>query len=548
MAFLASLSIKARLLFGFGVILLLMIILTTLGIQKVGVIDHALTEITDVNSVKQRHAINFRGSVHDRAIAIRDAAIARNSAEINRFEQEINRLSQFYAESEAQMNSMLNSEVMFTSEERRILNEISQIQSQTLPLIGRILAAKKSGENVNALILDEALPAFTSWLSTINEFIDFQEKANQQATPAARHVASGFSDLMIMLTLGALLVSIFVGFLIEKSLRETLGGEPFSAQKALSGIAEGDLSHNLTAECENSMMASLKRMQERLSDTVSSIVNSASEVSQQTNNVSSGSHEIYTTAVEQFDLINEAADKLNTLSSSLSRVSEMAAITEENSTVTVELASQGRDIISETASEMEKISATVNTTVEQIRQLEVRTKKIGGIANTISGISEQTNLLALNAAIEAARAGESGRGFAVVADEVRGLAQRTGEATSEIEAMLNEVQQETAASVSAMEEAQPQVENGKSLTIKATELLHDIDTQASDSLAKVKEVVSVAAEQVNGIDDISTAMQRVSHISENAISVIQANQEATRSLADVSENLKDSVGFFTLKA
>lgn len=79
---------------------------------------------------------------------------------------------------------------------------------------------------------------------------------------------------------------------------------------------------------------------------------------------------------------------------------------------------------------MEKIALTVNSTVEQVKLLEAKTKDIGGILNVISGISEQTNLLALNAAIEAARAGESGRGFAVVADEVRQLAKRTGEATS----------------------------------------------------------------------------------------------------------------------
>ena len=75
----------------------------------------------------------------------------------------------------------------------------------------------------------------------------------------------------------------------------------------------------------------------------------------------------------------------------------------------------------------------VHAAVDQIRQLEARTGEIANIAGVINGISEQTNLLALNAAIEAARAGESGRGFAVVADEVRTLAQRTGDATGQID-------------------------------------------------------------------------------------------------------------------
>ncbi|WP_047863467.1 MCP four helix bundle domain-containing protein, partial [Aliivibrio fischeri] len=77
----SKLTIRARLIIGFGITLFLMLLLTILGIQKVNIIDHTLTEMTDINSVKQRYAINYRGSVHDRAIAIRDIAIARTPQE-----------------------------------------------------------------------------------------------------------------------------------------------------------------------------------------------------------------------------------------------------------------------------------------------------------------------------------------------------------------------------------------------------------------------------------------------------------------------------------
>lgn len=126
MDYLATLTIRRRLTFGFGIILMLMLILTILGIQKVNFIDHTLSEITDVNSVKQRYAINYRGSVHDRAIAIRDIAIAMNDSQISDFEKEIKKLETFYADSERKMKTMMSSGADFSSEEKRILSKIDQ--------------------------------------------------------------------------------------------------------------------------------------------------------------------------------------------------------------------------------------------------------------------------------------------------------------------------------------------------------------------------------------------------------------------------------------
>jgi len=111
--YLSTLKVKTRLGIGFGFILSLLILLTVMGIIKVNFIDHTLSEITDVNSVKQRYAINYRGSVHDRAIAIRDIAMARSPQEINKFEAEINELAHFYSESESKMNQMKSSGVFF---------------------------------------------------------------------------------------------------------------------------------------------------------------------------------------------------------------------------------------------------------------------------------------------------------------------------------------------------------------------------------------------------------------------------------------------------
>lgn len=542
--YLSTMTVRNRLAFGFGAILALMTLLTILGIQKVNSIDKTLAEITDINSVKQRYAINYRGSVHDRAIAIRDVAIARNVQEVMSFEKTIRELESFYTESEQNMERMLASGAPFSSKERDILARIDEIQKHTLPLVEEILTAKKDMQPVTDVVLDQVRPAFITWLDTINEFIDYQEAENQKLTPEARMVAGGFQNLMLILTLISLIVSVVIGVLIERSFRKSLGGEPFVAQSAIKQMAQGDLTNVASNNYHGSILDSLSDMNQKITSIVKNIIGASNSLAGKIEDVSQGSSQVLESATHQARLTQETAQKLDELRHSIDQVSSIATHTEDNSEMTVEFALQGRQVVNEAALEMEKISATVNTTVEQIERLEDRTKQIGSIVNVISEISDQTNLLALNAAIEAARAGESGRGFAVVADEVRSLAQRTGDATSQIATMINEVQTETAASVAAMNTTQPQVENGKAQTQSASELLQNIEQQANDSLKKVKEVALATSSQVTVVGDISNAMGDISQMSSESIEHMQSNDNATNALNELASQLKQEVAYF----
>ena len=534
MNYLSTMTVRNRLAFGFGAILALMTLLTILGIQKVNSIDKTLAEITDINSVKQRYAINYRGSVHDRAIAIRDVAIARNVQEVMSFEKTIRELESFYTESEQNMERMLASGAPFSSKERDILARIDEIQKHTLPLVEEILTAKKDMQPVTDVVLDQVRPAFITWLDTINEFIDYQEAENQKLTPEARMVAGGFQNLMLILTLISLIVSVVIGVLIERSFRKSLGGEPFVAQSAIKQMAQGDLTNVASNNYHGSILDSLSDMNQKITSIVKNIIGASNSLAGKIEDVSQGSSQVLESATHQARLTQETAQKLDELRHSIDQVSSIATHTEDNSEMTVEFALKGRQVVNEAALEMEKISSTVNTTVEQI----------GSIVNVISEISDQTNLLALNAAIEAARAGESGRGFAVVADEVRSLAQRTGDATSQIATMINEVQTETAASVAAMNTTQPQVENGKAQTQSASELLQNIEQQANDSLKKVKEVALATSSQVTVVGDISHAMGDISQMSSESIEHMQSNDNATNALNELASQLKQEVAYF----
>ncbi len=543
-----SMPVQRRLTIGFGFILFLMVILTVLGINKVNFINDTLTEITDINSVKQRHAINFRGSVHDRAIAIRDVVLADNSTSLEGFVEEIEDLDGFYKKSEVQLNQMISGGFSFTPKELKILDRINDIQARTLPMIEQIISLSRQSNHEQARnrLMTEARPAFIDWLGAINEFIDYQEAVNKEATPKAREVADGFQSLMMILSAIAIVIGIIVAKVIERSIICSIGGEPYEAAESLSEMANGNLAVEIQSSTKESLLASLATMKEKLGSIVRDIVHASDELSEQTHTVVAGSSQVFDAAKQQAEMTESATQRLARIREGLGQVSDVAQQTEDNSSSTTDYTLESKNSIELSAQEIERIAQTVEHTVNQIRKLSDTSSKIGSITNVISDISEQTNLLALNAAIEAARAGESGRGFAVVADEVRELAKRTGDATSQIETMILEVQKETAASVSAMEKTQPLVENGRVLTRKTNDLLESIEQQASNSLKNAKLVTSSMAEQIHSLEEISKVMEDINHMSQNSICSLQNNNEATKSLNFLSGKLKSDVAFFSL--
>lgn len=539
-------TINLRLIIGFSVVLLMMVVLTVIGISRVNFIDEQITQITDVNSVKQRYAINFRGSVHDRAIAVRDVVFSRNESELNQDIEDIRRLDVFYQQSADAMRAIMNSNMTVTAEERRIYTAINNIERKTLPLIEQVITAKRNNDSVTAksILLDQARPAFVEWLAIINQFIDYEEAINQQATKETRAVASSFQNWMIILTAIAIAIGSGVAYRISYQVRQAVGGEPKEAAKVVANISHGDLTGEIISCCPNSMMASVEVMQKQLKTTVNSIMASSDELSDRAITVTAGSMQALEAADRQVEQTNHAKNNLDSMSDSIHNVVETVRQTEDNSKTTVELSERGRQAVQNVATEIEKISTTVKATVSQVNVLQERAREIGDIINVIRGISEQTNLLALNAAIEAARAGESGRGFAVVADEVRQLAQRTGDATGEIESMINQVQENTQASVTAMETTVPQVENGLTLTHQANELLNDIQRQADDSLVKVLEVVSATNEQVATISDVSRGMEDITVMSQETSETLKNNASQAELLETLSGKLKQDIDYF----
>ncbi|UXA52843.1 methyl-accepting chemotaxis protein [Xanthomonas prunicola] len=268
MHFFPNLRIGQRLALGFLAIIVLMVILTVVGIQRVRSIDQQLTAINEVNSVKQRYAINFRGSVHDRAIALRDVVLMDDLTNRHAAEQLIDKLAADYARSAQPLDDMLASST--DAKEKHILQQIKAIEQRTLPLITQVRGFRDAGDKLHAEqhLLQEARPAFIAWLASINAFIDLQETKNRAAAKQAVATAGGFATLMVASTIVALLLGAAIAFLLTRSvvlpLRQSL--------RLAERINDGDLrSQDAPTSNDESgqLLRAMQQMQRRLQEVIS---------------------------------------------------------------------------------------------------------------------------------------------------------------------------------------------------------------------------------------------------------------------------------------
>ena len=541
----SKLTLAQRLSLGFGLIVTLMVAVTLFGIQRVGVIDATLTEVNEGATQKQRFAINFRGSVHDRAIAIRDAVLTENNSELNGFLAQIDDLAAFYDNSAAPMRVALNNP-RTTAEERQLMARIETIEEQALAQTEQLITLRQSGsiEASREMLLNEVSASYTEWLNRINAFIDYQEADIQADIGQVQTVAGGFGRIMVLMTALALVASIAISAAIILYLRRTLGAEPEEVSSVIERMASGDLTELSSTRYPNSVMGYLNRMGTQLSETILEVRGAADDLTR-------ASHELQSTADDnnrQIILQSQEAEQMATaisqMAASVREVTEQASQVAGATQNADEEAESGNTTVQQTTEAMLRLADTMENAARQVAAVSSQSGEIESIIAVINGIAEQTNLLALNAAIEAARAGDHGRGFAVVADEVRSLANRTQQSTREISRMIGELQSGSTQASTVMEDSRALAQSTVEQTQHAATALQRIRDQVSALTDMNNQIASASEEQSSVAAEVNQNIERINAATQASSSGSEQVAAASRDLAQLAEQLTKRVGVF----
>jgi twitching motility protein PilJ len=316
----------------------------------------------------------------------------------------------------------------------------------------------------------------------------------------------------------------------------------------MGDLADGDLTvrAQVTEDITGAIADSMNYTIDELRNLVTGVNNAAIQVTQKTAQAQSISAELLGAAERQSKEIEETTTQVLQVSRSISEVSSTA---EEGARVaqrSLAAADKGRSAVQNSISGMNDIREQIQETSKRIKRLGESSQEIGEIVELISDITEQTNVLALNAAIQAASAGEAGRGFSVVAEEVQRLAERSGEATKQIGAIVKTIQADTQDAVAAMEKSTQGVVEGAKLSDAAGQALSEIDF-VTKNLAQLIQTISQATHtQANATNKVAQNMQDILEITRQTTRGTQQAAGSIRDLAAVAQELKSSVSGFKL--
>jgi twitching motility protein PilJ len=232
------------------------------------------------------------------------------------------------------------------------------------------------------------------------------------------------------------------------------------------------------------------------------------------------------------------------MAQSINEVSLSAAQSARVAQQSLAAAEKGATAVQNQIAGMNDIRGQIQETSKRIKRLGESSLEIGEIVELIADITEQTNVLALNAAIQAASAGEAGRGFTVVAEEVQRLAERSGEATKQIEAIVKTIQADTQDAVAAMDKSTQGVVDGARLSDSAGQALQEIERISRELAALIQGISTQTQKQSSSVSDVTRGMQGILKITEETTEGTKQTNVSISQLAKLAQDLRASVAGF----
>jgi len=291
---------------------------------------------------------------------------------------------------------------------------------------------------------------------------------------------------------------------------------------------------------------SLNIMADETAKVLNGVVKIANDVAQAAQQVKTQSDTVIDVASDERRQVEQTAVQLGEASEAMSAITTLAKGCNESADKAIRATENSQQSVLNTIQGITGIRTTIRETEKRIKRLGERSQDISGIVSLINSIAERTHILALNASIYAASAGETGKGFVVIADEIQRLAENSREATSKISTLVNNIQAETADTVTTMNEAISQVVRGTQLAEQAGTTMQETHANTSDLVDKVQQIAEKSNNQARVTHELRDRSELIKESTQKTDAELRDQSEQTDLLVQYSDDLLQAVGVFTL--
>jgi methyl-accepting chemotaxis protein len=512
-----NMKVSSRLALGFGVLLLLLLVLAGGSLLGLSRLNAAVEDVADDKVPKIIALAEWEISVLQSARHMRNVLILEGQEAVNKelasLDEEKKVRKQYLDQLEKTVKSDAGKAALKTIVEFRAAYVVPEDEFMKLAAAGDLAQAKK-------VLLEKARPLQLKYIDAIKKMLDHEKNMTDKAALEAAQTNAGSRNLILVLVALSVVAGLTAAILVTRSLSRQLGGEPAVAADLARAVAQGDLSLSIATKPGDttSLLAQLKTMQESLVKVVSNVRQGSESVSTASAEIAQGNQDLSARTESQASALEETAASMEELGSTVKQNADNARQANQLAQSASTVAVKGGEVVAQVVDTMKGINDS--------------SRKIADIISVIDGIAFQTNILALNAAVEAARAGEQGRGFAVVASEVRSLAGRSADAAKEIKTLITD--------------SVERVGQGSALVDQAGATMSEVVASIRRVTDIMGEISAASAEQSAGVAQVGEAVVQMDQATQQNAALVEEMAAAASSLNGQSQELVQAVAVFKL--